>query len=358
MRRNRGFTLIELLVVIAIIGVLIGLLLPAVQAAREAARRAQCINNMKQLGLALTNYHDQYGALPPAAQGGFASVYMSYTGYSFILPMLEQSNAFNLFNFDLNAFTGGLSYYGFSHPGNSTAISTQFSVFLCPSNPRSTEVGSSFTNPWVWSTSRAAVTDYLFNGGAGRYVEPGYGEVDRAGPFGFNTATRLAEFSDGTSNTMLMGEAAGGNARNKLRAVGAGANRVCIPMSTPLSDAPSATPYYENLMFQAYGRPRTWGTDRRVIGGLVARTVDAAGFPYKANDCAYESRTDLFIPAPGLPVPALGQQLPNFRSPHVGMIHVVLGDGGVHSIKDSIAPPVYQAISTMKAGEVVSGDAF
>jgi hypothetical protein len=213
-------------------------------------------------------------------------------------------------------------------------------------------------SPWSWSTEKAAVTDYLFNGGAGRYVTPGYGESALAGPFGFDTATRFAQLSDGTSSTLLMGEAAGGNARNKLRALGAGPTRVCAPLNTPLTDAPLASVYYENLMFHGYGRSRTWGADRRIIGGLVARTVDHAGFPYKANDCAFDSRTDLFIPPPGVPAPGLGQQLPNFRSSHVGLIHGVFGDGGVRVLKDSISMSVYQALSTMQGGEVISADAF
>src|SRR4051794_19170772 len=127
MRRRRAFTLIELLVVIAIIAVLIGLLLPAVQSAREAARRIQCVNNLKQLELALQNYHDTTNAFPPAAQGGVASVYMNYTGYSFLLPYLEQAAAFNTFNFSLNLSAGDLGlYYGWTHPGNSTGFTLQF----------------------------------------------------------------------------------------------------------------------------------------------------------------------------------------------------------------------------------------
>src|SRR5262249_45910330 len=137
-----GFTLIELLVVIAIIAVLIALLLPAVQAAREAARRIQCTNNIKQLGLALQNYHDAVGACPPAAQGGLYLGYMNYTGYGFMLPYLEESNVYNTFNFNLNQFSGPTPYFGWSLPGNSTAFSTQLSVFLCPSNRALGEVGA------------------------------------------------------------------------------------------------------------------------------------------------------------------------------------------------------------------------
>ena len=90
-RAQHEFTLIELLVVIAIIGVLIALLLPAVQAAREAARRAQCTNNLKQLGLAMHNYESTHGVFPAAFHGGFGNVYGNFTGYSALLPHLEQS---------------------------------------------------------------------------------------------------------------------------------------------------------------------------------------------------------------------------------------------------------------------------
>ena len=356
-RRQRaigGFTLIELLVVIAIIAVLISLLLPAVQAAREAARRIQCTNNLKQLGLALHNYVDSVNALPPAAQGGYAHVYMNYSGYSFLLSYIEQSSAYNVFNFSLN--TGGdFPIEGWSQWGNSTAYTLQFGAFLCPSNRAAGEVGS--TSSYGWTVDKAAVTDYLFNGGAGRYVVRGYGETNRLGPFGFDSATRLAEIQDGASNTFLMGEGAGGNARNKFYASGT-KNRVCLPLA---SYDPAAPVYYDNLMFMAYGRSRTWkqgDVTARIIGGLVARTVDSVGNAYALNDCAAESNTSLFDLPPGAPYPNPGQSLPNFRSTHPGATNFLFGDGTVRSIKDSIAPSVYQALSTMNAGEVVSSDAF
>jgi prepilin-type N-terminal cleavage/methylation domain-containing protein/prepilin-type processing-associated H-X9-DG protein len=353
-RARRGFTLIELLVVIAIIAVLISLLLPAVQAAREAARRIQCVNNLKQLGLALHNYVDSVNSLPPAAQGGYGYVYMNYTGYSFVLPYIEQTNGFNVFNFSLTS-GGSIPIQGWSQWGNSTAFTLQFGTFLCPSNRAAGEVGTTTSDGW--SVDRAAVTDYLFNGGAGRFVVRGYGETNRMGPFGFDSATRLAEIQDGTSNTFLMGEGAGGNQRNKFFASGT-APRVCLPLASAFPGVPV---YYDNLMFMAYGRSRTWnqgGATARIIGGLIARTVDSVGNAYAVNDCGAQSTTDLFDLPPGAAYPARGQDVPNFRSAHPGTTNFLFGDGTVRAIKDSIAPNVYQALSTMNAGEVVSSDAF
>ena len=360
-RRRGGFTLIELLVVIAIIAVLIALLLPAVQATREAARRIQCTNNLKQLGLALANYHDVGNAYPPASQGGTGQVYMNYTGYSFLLPYLEQGALANAFNFNLNLMSGPTPYYGWTLPGNSTGFATQVATFLCPSNRATGEVGATVGSgalAYNLDAGRVAVTDYLFNGGAGRYVVSGYGEANRMGPIGFNTSTRIAEITDGTSNTFLMAESAGGNARNRYRAVGGGSSRACVPLSPGLTAAPSATVYYDNIMFMAYGRSRTWGADKRIIGGLVGRTVDQTGAPYRANDCAFDSITDVFVEPPGAAAPAAGQQLPNFRSAHPGVINAVFADGGVRALKDTIALPTYMGLSTMAGGEVLSADSY
>ncbi len=134
--RRRGFTLIELLVVIAIIAVLIALLLPAVQAAREAARRAQCVNNLKQIGLGLHNYHSAVGSFPPghsqaARDINYAGGYGNQTEWSaqaMMLPYMEQTPLYNAINF---SFCGGLGYAGFA---NFTGFTARVNSFLCPSD--------------------------------------------------------------------------------------------------------------------------------------------------------------------------------------------------------------------------------
>src|SRR5215213_6170551 len=130
--QRRGFTLIELLVVIAIIAVLIALLLPAVQAAREAARRAQCVNNLKQIGLAMHNYHDVNGSLPPGIKGCCWGTWIL-----FVLPQIEQQSLFNAWNFggDLLYYQGiydaPLRYGGVA---NLTVSSSRVNAYLCPSD--------------------------------------------------------------------------------------------------------------------------------------------------------------------------------------------------------------------------------
>ena len=136
--RTRGFTLIELLVVIAIIAVLIALLLPAVQSAREAARRAQCTNNLKQIGLAVHNYHSTNDALPPSGSSHFFGGYIrgGFSCKTRILPYMEQTQVFNAINFALDPeWSNG---YGVDDGGwertNVTAKSVRIDAFLCPSD--------------------------------------------------------------------------------------------------------------------------------------------------------------------------------------------------------------------------------
>ncbi len=183
---RRGFTLIELLVVIAIIAVLIGLLLPAVQAAREAARRAGCLNNLKQIGIALHNYHDSRNVLPP----GYIYVYGYPTGgfgwATMILPNIEQAALFNAVNFSLPAW---------SSP-NSTACVQKIASYFCPTD----------------YTTQGFLSREGFNYAKSSYVGsfgPNDMDIvpeDRAGLFSRNSQIKFADVTDGLSQTLAVGE--------------------------------------------------------------------------------------------------------------------------------------------------------
>jgi prepilin-type N-terminal cleavage/methylation domain-containing protein/prepilin-type processing-associated H-X9-DG protein len=197
-QRLRGFTLIELLVVIAIISLLIALLLPAVQAAREAARRSQCVNNLKQIGLALANYEQAMKFLPPGYISNFdASGNDTGPGWGWatmLLPQLEQPALFNSINFNL----------AIEVPANQTSRLVLINSFLCPSDP----VGSPF-----WAVQRdlntGVPTGNICQVAASNYVgvsgisEPG---PDGEGLFFRNSQLSFRDVTDGTTQTLFIGE--------------------------------------------------------------------------------------------------------------------------------------------------------
>lgn len=218
-RRRNGFTLIELLVVIAIIGVLIGLLLPAVQKVREAANRIRCLNNLKQMGLALHNYHDAHDTFPPgflAQTPSQAGQYMSnqqsdYTpGWSFfalMLPYVEQGNLGNSIDYRLPIL----------HGNNKIGRETPIKLFVCPTDtePRLIDITDSGQTNWTAPNTyaypppaspltvlgQASVCSY-----AGVLGTLGYEEQPFTGVFHRNSRVRIADITDGTSNTVGIGE--------------------------------------------------------------------------------------------------------------------------------------------------------
>ncbi|MCA9027793.1 MAG: DUF1559 domain-containing protein [Planctomycetaceae bacterium] len=204
-RNSRGFTLIELLVVIAIIAILIALLLPAVQQAREAARRTQCKNNLKQMGLALHNYHDIALTFPPGALFGDDD----YGWGTFILPYLDQGNIYNLLDF--NNFpddTHGGSGVQIAIPLQPGATDQVLSVYICPSNSMSLthspiRAGASTADVPSQDYGGHARSDYKGSLGTGGGAVTGmFGKIkDTLYP------TRLRSVLDGTSNTIAVGEA-------------------------------------------------------------------------------------------------------------------------------------------------------
>ena len=191
---RKGFTLVELLVVIAIIGLLLALLLPAVQAAREAARRNQCFNNLKQIGLGLQNYHDVARCFPPGYISDFDSsgndTGPGWGWAAFLLPELEQASAQRILNFNLPV----------EDPVNARGRTLNLPVFRCPSDPSMPAWQVNNGPPSFSPICTVAESNYV---GVFGTTEPG---VDGDGLFFRNSRIKLRDITDGTSNTLMVGE--------------------------------------------------------------------------------------------------------------------------------------------------------
>ncbi len=341
-RGRRGFTLIELLVVIAIIAVLIALLLPAVQAAREAARRAQCVNNLKQIGLACYNYESTQGVYPmgnltqsaaenPACTGTF----YGHTAMSYILPFLEGGNQYNVMNFSRP----------YNSPQQVTAYETRVASYICPSDTTAIKL-----DPTVFistsQTSYAAqrgLRENIFWSASPANASNRCGANDGEGLFGVNIAYRVADVIDGTSNTMMFGE------------------------TSRFKEEESSSSHFNfwNVAAAWNGPPWTgtaaWPGDVRITGGaFVVPKLNAPpvtnGGPACQQNVAAPHSLNWNLPAENPPCLLLGQW--GFRSRHPGGANFLFSDGSVKFIKDSVNYLTYRSLGTRANGEVISGDAF
>jgi len=256
LRSRPAFTLVELLVVIAIIGILVALLLPAVQAAREAARRSQCQNNLKQLGLALHNYHDVNQSFPPALIGtgrwntSTNNQIKNTTGWAMMLPQMEQQAAYGQYDF---RFCSSMSSpYGLPVIGTDTinvaVTSMRLKIMECPSSPVAGEnmtrnVGNTSD---FYTANQAKRTNYLFATGSMTDYSANweaYNSDIRQGAFGNDGAAKMAAITDGTSNCIAIGEASGG--RHKTSTVfgpwGLTGTHTCCHGYTPSSSSTTLT---------------------------------------------------------------------------------------------------------------------
>jgi prepilin-type N-terminal cleavage/methylation domain-containing protein/prepilin-type processing-associated H-X9-DG protein len=379
-RLARGFTLIELLVVIAIIAVLIALLLPAVQSAREAARRAQCTNNLKQIGLAAHNYASSTNTFPlgisanPQGTPGapqYGNTWSSFGAQALMLPYLEQNPMYAAANF---AWGPWLAM-------NNTVNNQVIASFLCPSDPGAQGGAWNTAHTNSYNASYGATTTDLYGWGSNCNTTNYIGCVipaDSSGVYTYGIAYGFQAITDGTSNTVAFAEKlCGQNGQNYYKqGVGPGTtyrgNMISIPGGASNANAyqlnvaasPAAVISALQTCAQTFRAAATstsvgaiqdypgWRWAVGMSGMSMFNTVQVPNDSY--GGCMYDTNGS----------PAYATDWPNggysedANSAHPGGVNAAMADGSVRFIKNSIGQNIWWALGTRNGGEVISADQY
>jgi prepilin-type N-terminal cleavage/methylation domain-containing protein/prepilin-type processing-associated H-X9-DG protein len=354
--RRRGFTLIELLVVIAIIAVLIALLLPAVQAAREAARRSQCVNNLKQIGLALHNYHDVNGSFPMGAGSGMwdTNVYQAKQGWSIhaaILPQLGEMPLYNAINF--NYGVGDATTLA-SNIHNRTVYVAQVKGFLCPSDPNAgTTVNSSYGNADNNYFGCIGATTDILKGNSSSVAS--LSSVPTTGFFAFQQSKSLNAATDGASNSIAFAESTVSSTSTAPRQKLMGLTSVSLPAAsiqfsvyTNAAGVKSGITACRSAWNAGSTNNDVQRGDNWVHGAMAMTLFNTVVTPNgESDEWAYCSASSGAL-----------ANFSNSDSHHPGGVNVLMGDGSVRFIKDSINQPTWWGLGTIAGGEVTSSDSY
>ncbi len=356
LHRRRAFTLIELLVVIAIIAVLIALLLPAVQSAREAARRAQCTNNLKQIGLAVANYESAVQAYP----WGDGPWWTEWSANTLLLPYLEQQPLYNTVNF---ASTAPQGLPALMHDGitNSTAEYTALTAFICPSDQ------NRLTSPYGpnnYMSNAGSAPNTFYGGNGDGNTSQGANEL-MSGPFIFTgtqngqngTAVKVASVIDGTSNTAAYSE--------RVKAIGAINTGAPFDSGKPTASLSGVTPppagqevlpqVWYKLCIATPPTPDAQGNDQAFdIDNDISGASWSAGYVPDSRYCHV------------MPPNTWGCRGPNGNiemshvasSHHPGIVNVAFLDGSVRAIKSTVNLNAWWALGTRAGNEVLSSDSY